>query len=160
MRRAARVLDGKGRASVYRGFVRPLMECSPLTWMGAAPTHLARLDSIQRTASRAIGPGRKLDSLTHRRAAAGLTYLYKLHCDSTHPMLRKMVPPMLITTDRRPGTRLQSNTLKARSLDNALRSFPFWMVDAWNLLPCEFFSSGFTAEGLQTFRTSVHKHPQ
>ena len=37
LRKACRVLDISGRLTAYKGFVRPLMEYSPLAWGGAAP---------------------------------------------------------------------------------------------------------------------------
>jgi len=79
LRRVARLLDVRGRAAVYNGFVRPVMEYAPLIWMGAAPSHLARLDRVQHRAAKLIGPGVVLPSLRVRREVAALSYIYKLH---------------------------------------------------------------------------------
>ena len=67
LRRAARILDTNGRLSVYGGFIRPMLKYAPLVWMSAAPTHLARLDRIQRKAMAIIGPDVLLQSLVARR---------------------------------------------------------------------------------------------
>ena len=44
LRRACRMLDYHGRLCAYKGFVRPILEYAPLVWMGAASSHLARLN--------------------------------------------------------------------------------------------------------------------
>ena len=72
--RAAPYLSREGRLTVYKGFVRPVLEYASLVWMGAAPSHLSRLDSIQRRALRIIGPETELQSLSLRRYVAALTY--------------------------------------------------------------------------------------
>lgn len=55
IKQGCRVLDPRGRASVYRGFVRPLVENCPTVWIGPAPSHLGRPDSIQQKAKRLAG---------------------------------------------------------------------------------------------------------
>ena len=66
-RRASRYLDSKGNAMVYKACTRPRLEYAHLAWMGAAPTHLDKLDSVQASASKLIGDdGLALDSLDHR----------------------------------------------------------------------------------------------
>ena len=60
LRKACRVLNISGRLTAYKGFVRPLMEYSPLAWGGAAPPpphYLSQLDKMQRRALALIGPG-------------------------------------------------------------------------------------------------------
>ena len=47
--------------------------------------------------------------------------------------------------------------LHYRSLDNALRAFPFGVIDLWNSLPAWFFDNGFDFKYLQTFKVRVHK---
>ena len=49
LRKASPLLDSRSRATVYRGFVRPVKEYCPLVWMGAVDCHLQGLDlSIRR----------------------------------------------------------------------------------------------------------------
>lgn len=168
-RRAARVLDCSGKASVYKGFVRPLMEYCPTVWMGATATHLSTLDSIQQRASKIIGPAARLPSLSSRREVKALSYLYKLHCPETHAALKTMRPPRLVLDDSRSQTRSRrairahpcplQYTLPTKSLDNAVRSFPYSTIHAWNSLPPEFFPSderNFKREGLKQFVRQVH----
>ena len=80
MRRASRIVGANGLATVYKGFVRPVMEYGSVAWMCAADTYVGALDGVQRRAGRAIGEGIVLDSLAHRRKVGALTYLYKLQC--------------------------------------------------------------------------------
>ena len=76
LRRVGKVLGGGGRAVVYKAFVRPRLEYAHLAWMGAAESHLERLDAVQEEAARIIGPtASSLESLDHRRRVGALTYL-------------------------------------------------------------------------------------
>ena len=93
LRRATRILDVHGRQATYKGFIRPVLEYAPLVWMGAAKTHLSRLDRVKRNALHVLGPGILLQSLQARRTVAALAYLYKLQYISGPPQLRAIVPP-------------------------------------------------------------------
>ena len=75
MRKAAKVLDAHGLVSIYKGFVRPVLEYSPLVWSGAAPTHLSSLDKVHR-ALKIIGGETVLQSLRLRRTVSALSYLF------------------------------------------------------------------------------------
>ena len=56
LRRTAHLLDHRGRLSVYKGFIRPVLEYAPLVMMSAAKTHLQQLDRVQAKAMRLIIP--------------------------------------------------------------------------------------------------------
>ena len=86
------ILSPAGRTTVYKAFVRPLMEYAHLIWIGAPPSYLQRLDHIQRCALRIIGPG-ALPSLAIRRTVASLACLYKLHYLPGPPQLLSVLPP-------------------------------------------------------------------
>ena len=62
LNKASHILDSKARCTVYKGFVRPVLEYCPLVWLGASATSLGQLDSIQRRALNIIGPGAYLPS--------------------------------------------------------------------------------------------------
>ena len=85
LRKASAVLDIPGGLTTYKGFVRPLMEYSPLVWRGVAACHLSRLDRIQRRALSFLCPGVIVDSLELRRTISGLCLLYKLMCGPRSP---------------------------------------------------------------------------
>ena len=168
-RRASRYLDSKGNAMIYKAFTRPCLEYSHLSWMGAAPSHLKLLDDVQESAVKLIeAGGPELDTLDHRRRVGALAYLYKLQCWDAPERLKRMVPPRL---PRPPMGRTRASRaayetwhphkfeqpLPHKSLDNALRAFPFGVIDLWNSLPSWFFDSGFNLAHLQTFKVRVHK---
>ena len=119
---------------MYKGFVLPVLEYAPLVWMGAAPSHLARLDSVQRRALRIIGPRTELQSLSLRRYVAALTYTYKLHFITGPTQLLAVLAPRL---EPRDATRTRNdlrmaaghsyqlrNPLLRQAPDTILRSFP------------------------------------
>ena len=69
------------------------MEYCPLVWNGAAPSHLARLDRVQKRALSLIGPGAVVDSLALRRTISGLCVLFKLMCGARLPCMAELLPP-------------------------------------------------------------------
>ena len=99
--KASRFIDPRGRATVYKGFVRPTLEYCSLVWMGA-PCHI--LDRVQKRALKIIGPGLWLPSLHHRRMVAAQTVLFKLwYLPVDHP-LKSLLPPSAVVrpADLRP----------------------------------------------------------
>ena len=73
---------------LYKCQIRSLMEFSPLTWGGAAPTHRELLDRMQRRAERLLhgeAGNSSLQPLQHRRDVARLCVMYKVHImDAEH----------------------------------------------------------------------------
>ena len=96
-----------------------MLEYAPLVWMGAAPTHLQRLDQVQHRALNVIGGNTVLQSLHFRRVVSGLMYLYKLQCIPGPPMLLNMVPPLAHPVTE-PRTRRQSAERHILQLPNEL----------------------------------------
>ena len=86
---------------LYKAEIRSALEYSCLAWGGAAPTHLAVLDKIQRKVERLIKDGlpeqqatslRSLHSLQYRRDVAGVA-TYKVQ-EQRAPHLQKLrLPP-------------------------------------------------------------------
>ena len=166
MRKAAKVLDAHGLVSVYKGFVRPVLEYSPLVWSGAAPTHLSSLDKVQHRALKIIGSDTVLQSLRLRRTVSALSYLYKLQCIAGPPQLRQLVPPLAPVLIA-PRTRRESmphhahqlvNELPAATCDTLRRSFPFAYIGLWNSLPSACFPSTLTLKSLPAFKSAVNLH--
>ena len=167
LRKACRVIDISGRLTAYKGFVRPLMEYSPLAWGGAAPHHLSQLDKTQRRALALIGPGVFVESLALRRTISGICFIYKLMCGPRVHCLQTLLPPRS-TLDPLPRTRQQvrianghslqlSSTLPPRSQNAVRRSFPYLYIPIWNSLPqmfceCRAWSS-FSASHLKPTST-------
>ena len=98
LRRMSGLLDSKGRELLYKAEIRSSLEFSCLAWGGAAPSHLAVLDKIQRRAERLIEDGLPeqragLHSLQHRRDVAGLATLYKVQEQRTPHLQELRLPP-------------------------------------------------------------------
>ena len=169
LRRTAKVLNGNGRAIVYKAFVRPRMEYAHLTWMGAADSHLWKLDAVQNAAVAIIGPDvAALDSLNHRRKVGALTYMYKLQSWDVPPHLQRMIPPRMpqaargrtrasIDAHQKWHGAMLSNPLPLRSTDNARRAFPYGILKDWNQLPADFFSDEFRLENVPKFKSKVNQ---
>ena len=170
LRKAARYLDSPGILTVYKGFVRPVLEYSPLVWMGAAHTNLQLLDRVQHKAMHIIGPNILLPSLAARRHVAGLTYLYKLFSsDGPHRLLALLPPPAasLPASNTARMTRQQAiphhnfqfhQPLPRHSPNFLMRSFPYCLIEEWNNLPPTTLSSRPTLKSLQGFKCKVNDH--
>ena len=168
LRKASAVLDIPGRLTTYKGFVRPLMEYSPLVWSGAAACHLSRLDRIQRRALSFLGPGVIVDSLELRRTISGLCLLYKLLCGPRSPCLLPLLPRHAHHTHH-PRTRQQAQassghnlqfslTLPPRSNNTILRSFPHALIRTWNSLPPSILHEQPHLRHLQRFKTATYRY--
>jgi len=168
-RKAAAHLSTRHRATVYRGFVRPVLEYGMLVWMGASDTSLARLSAVQRKGLHVIGEGSFLPSLAIRRMVAALCFLYKLHYTHEPRMLADLLPPpapppvQLRTRSTVRGQaqhhRLQlAQTAAPQSRNNVLRSFPHAAIATWNCLPQELLPGPPTLKGMPTFKKKVYHH--
>ena len=168
-RKAAAVLTSTARATVYKGFVRPLLEYCPLVWNCASVSTLARLEGVQRRALHIIGPNVVLQSLAVRRKVAALTYLYKLQSLPHGSSLRDMLPPQC-TQSSTPTlsctTRRQSQpqhdfqlclTIPVASRNSLLNTFPYGTIRDWNRLPPDLLRSPPNDKGLQSFKSAVNK---
>ena len=165
---ASKYLSTAGRTTTYRGFVQPLLEYAPLTWMGAAPTHLHQLDRVQRRALHIISPNAILQSLESRRHVAALCFLYKLLCMSGPDQLTAMDPPL--QPPPRPVRTRSNHRVQARhafqlseqlttAAPNFLRRvFPHCIVHTWNTLPPSLLSHAPCLKSLQSFKEAVHRH--
>ena len=157
-----------GRLTTYKGFVRPLMDYSPLVWSGAAACHLSQLDRIQRRALSFLGPDVIVDSLELRRTISGLCLLYKLMCGPRSPCLLSLLPRQANHTTH-PRTRQQAQvssghnlqfslTLPPRSNNTILRSFSHALIPTWNSLPSSILHEQPHLPHLQRFKTATYRY--
>ena len=113
LRRVAKFLDERGLQTLYKAQVRPYLEYATLTWMSSAPTHLQRLEAVERRAKRLLEGGNHppppLDSLEHRRDVAALVVFHKAKVQGVPHLDRLRVPPRVL--DRSTRTVLSSNEL-------------------------------------------------
>ena len=172
LRRVSSNLSTKGRANVYKSQVRSVMEVSSLAWLGAAPTHLNKLDAIQSRAIKIIGITEEaaandfnIQSLEHRRKVASSTLMYKMHTPSCPDKLKELRPP---AQTRRRTTRLnsviqqhalQTKRTRTQSFD---RTFTNSGVSLWNDLPSDVVgvidSSDSSQSDIQHFKKRVNKY--
>ncbi|XP_065195264.1 uncharacterized protein LOC135826588 [Sycon ciliatum] len=167
LNRAAHITPA-GRTTVYKAFVRPVMEYAPLVWMGAAQSHLQRLNNVQRHALHAISPGAHLPSSAIRRTVSSLACLFKLHYLSGPPQLLSVLPPHHITSAN-PRTRSEHSNVSGHDhqLQHQLpasaplalkRSFPHCSISDWNSLPVALLSQPPHSKIMQSFKTNVYRH--
>ena len=72
------LLDDANMKTIYCTFVRPILEYGSVQFMGAAGTHLEKLDAVQRAqAAKKIG-GFEVESLQSRREAAAISFTLKI----------------------------------------------------------------------------------
>ena len=76
LRRDSRIVYRRSLPATCRGFVRPILECAPIVWQGAAPTYLHQLDRVQRRALHLLGPGVILQSLAASRDVYAVSMAY------------------------------------------------------------------------------------
>ena len=73
-------------------FIRSIIEYGNVAWMGAAPSHLVKLDRIQASAEK-IG-GFTVETLGSRREAAAVAFALKLLAGKAKGVLKKFIPAL------------------------------------------------------------------
>ena len=121
------------------------MEYGSLAWIGAAVSHLEKLDSVQEAAMK-IGRF-KVESLASRRDAAAAAFACKLLDGKGRDVLKLHVPKVLHLPAPRGRSKLSDiqmvNRVDAHSLANTFdRSFIGSMHGLWAKLPDEIKTFG------------------
>ena len=137
LRRMANTLDPRGLITLYKAQVRPHLEYAALAWLSSAPTHLNKLDKIQRRALRLVQDAplpTQLDSLEHRRDVGAMTVLHKAQVLQVPHLASLCFPPR--TAQRSTRTVLSSQLLvevpRSRASQH-LRTFAARVARMWNL---------------------------
>ena len=101
IRRARFVLSKRTIAFLYKSHVRSTMEyCCPI-WMGNTATELSRLDTVQRSAMRLMGPwGKDLQTLSHRRGVAALCAFHRIVHGAAPPAILHLCPERIPVRSR------------------------------------------------------------
>lgn len=136
LRRMATALDPKGLLTLYNAQIRPYLEYSALTWMSSAPTHLNKLDKIQRRVLRlAQNPNqpRHVDLLEHRRDVAALTVLHKSQVQQVPHLASLRLPSRTVLRGTRtvPHQQLLVEVPRSRASQH-LRTFAARVARLWN----------------------------
>ena len=162
LRRIAHLLESQSLKLMYTSFIRSIMEYGSVAWMGAAQSHLDKLDSIQETAQR-IGSF-KVEPLQARREAAALYFSLKLLSGSCKGVLNRFVPQLYCPSDL--TTRDSRHTLSgiqvkpvvtAKSLNTTVRGFHGVFPNIWSRLPQKLVTKG-QAVGWHKINSRCKKH--
>ena len=117
----------------FRGFVLRVLECCSAVWCSAADTHLRLLDRVVSGAS-FLTEGVFECDLAHRRSVAVLCMLYKIRCNSMHPLYGALpVPcvPVPVTPSAMIAHRYTDAPPRCRTSQYRL-TFIAWSVSLWN----------------------------
>ena len=126
--RVRRFLDSTNMKAIYEMFIRSIMEYGSVAWMGAADSHLHKLDRVQRRAE-SIG-NFTTDTLAARREVAALSFALKLMDGQARGVLKNHIPqlyePLLLSKKRTrqviAGKQVKSR-INTKSLDVYRRGF-------------------------------------
>lgn len=163
LKKASPLLDTRGQTTVYKGFVRPILEYAPLAWMGACDTALDMLDAVQHRALKIFDRPVLLQSLAARRKVAALCYLYKLHYLPGPPALLAIKPspatPPLYTSTRRQSTLKHQFQLDSTlpNRNSIRRGFPGCVLADWNRLPPDLLEEKPSPKHMQRFKCCVNR---
>jgi hypothetical protein len=136
------LLNDRNMETMYTTYIRPILEYGSVQFMGAAETHLAKLDAVQRAAER-IGRF-KVETLQSRREAAAISLTFKLLDGGGRGVLKNMLPTLVDhskgkkrgrdTRGAAAGLQIQSRS-KVYSLDAFKRSYLGSIHHIWAKLP-------------------------
>ena len=137
LRRMASSLDAKGLMTLYNAQVRPYLEYSALSWLSTAPSHLIKLDKIQRRATNLVNNPlitTNIDSLEHRRDVAALTVLHKAQVQQVSHLDSLRLPPLTLRRSTRtvPNHQLLVEVPRSRASQH-LRTFSARTARLWNM---------------------------
>jgi hypothetical protein len=130
LRRLSGLLDARNLRTMYMMFVRSTMEYGNVLYMGAADSHLAKLDRIQTSAERICGF--KMESLSSRRDAAAFSLAVKMLSGKGRGILNDFTPQLYHIPESTNSTRTRSSSLTGfqvqsqittKSLDVTRRGF-------------------------------------
>jgi hypothetical protein len=139
------VMNDANLATMYKAFVRSVMEFGNLEYMSAASTHLSRLDAVQHSAQRICNI--KFETLGERREAASFGMMCKLLDGEGRGELQLFAPVLLDQPVNRSSARFQDGlhlqrTVNAKSLKQYERSFCGSAPVTFSKLPQELLVSG------------------
>ena len=137
----------------FRGFVLPVLEYCSAVWCSAADTHLRQLDRVVSGASFLTGGVFECD-LAHHRSVAVLCMLYKIMCNSKHPIYGALPVPYVlvrVTQGALIAHRYACAPPRHRTSQYCWTFIP-WLVSLWNDLSDPVFDG----VGLAGFKSSAN----
>lgn len=147
---------------VYSSFIRSIMEYGSIAWMGAADSHLDKLDRVQQSASRV---GRfEAESLQARRNAAAVSFALRMLSGSCKGVLCKHTPKLV--DHRLASGRVNRHSLSgiqikplavSNSLNTYIRGFHGILPTIWAKLPQSLILRGYKY-GWSKIKTKCASH--
>jgi hypothetical protein len=147
------LLDDRNMKTMYTMFIRSILEYGSIAYMGAAQSHLSKLDRIQESAQR-IG-NFSVPSLGSRREAAALAFALKLLDGKAKGVLSQFIPVVSevpasdavsgATRGRLSGYQMLGHTGQVkckRTLDNYARGFWGKLPEIWSKIPQDLINTG------------------
>ena len=142
-------LDQRNMQTMYESFVRSILEYGGVLFMGAAKTHLEKLDAIQHAAEK-LG-GFKCQPLQARREAAAVCLTLKLLDQACRPDLNRFAPSMIDghttnhdhdTQHKLQGIQLEPLKLHKYPLNIYIRSYLGSIHTIWSKIPQDLILRG------------------
>ena len=161
LRRCKKFFSPEELATIYKAYIRPLLEFDSHLWIGAPPSTLNFVERLQNKAFRLIGDiniTNRIDSLGHRRKVGAVTLFYRYfygHCSSE---LLGIIPPLhnsVIVT--RKAAQAHPYVVTARFCRTVKYRGTFFStaIRLWNNLPAHVFPPCYDPE---TFKKNIHSH--
>ena len=147
--RMSSMLDAENMKTMYIAFIRSVLEFGSVQYMGAAQSHLDKLDRIQHTAER-IGGFVMSESLSSRRESALLGLSLKLLDGAGRGALQEFAPILEVSSPDpnarqlrkvKHGIRVQDRT-SISSLECFKRSAVGALPSIWDNIPQELLQIG------------------
>ena len=95
------MLDSENKVLMYKAFIRSVLEFGCLQYMAAAPTHLQKLDTVQRMAERICGCSFEELAGSYRRDAAAFGLACKLLDGECRGDLQFFKPELMVIEEGR-----------------------------------------------------------
>ena len=161
LRRCKKFFSANELATIYKAYIRPLLEFDSHLWVGAPPSTLDIVERLQRKAFRLIGDEsitNLIDSLEHRRKVGALTLFYRYFHGRCSSELSSIVPPLQnsVFVTRR-SAQAHPYVVIPRFCRTVKYSGTFFstVIGLWNHLPAHVFPSQYDP---QAFKENVHSH--
>ena len=146
LRRVSSYILPAQRAIIYKSMKRSKMEYASSAWIGATPTSLAQLDSIQNRAKCVIGlptneyEDHRMQLLSHRRVVGATTLFYRMFYTEAPGLLCQLMPDIHDHDHRlRRSVRFHDLSVEVprSNLVSYARSFLPSTAQLWNSLPAQ-----------------------
>jgi len=161
LRRCKRFFSSTELVTIYKAYVRPLVEFNSHLWVGAPPSTLDLLERLQRRAIRLIGDQsvtNPIDTLEHRRIVGAITLFYRYYYGECSSEISTLIPPLHNSTlVTRQSARAHPHVVASEFCRTAKFKGTFFSVAIrlWNSLPTHVFPPVCNP---QLFKNNINTH--